>query len=110
MDPNNLTAKDVLLATAPTVALIIGLLLLGRGENLWAAIVLIPTAMIFIYSFMNLPFRELAIKEHEKELRQKQTIVGRVWIFTKRTFDFIGTIVFLVVLFIIGRRIFNGLS
>jgi hypothetical protein len=84
MDPNNLTVKDILLAASPTVALIVGIVFLVQGQTWYAAIVLVPLAIFFIYSFAKMPWEEIGEQEVERREKLLETKTGKLrYVFTK---------------------------
>lgn len=99
MDPNNLSVKDVLITLAPIFALLAGLVFLYKGMKLAAGIVLIPLAILFVYGGVKTPWKRIAQIEYEKEQIQMQSVGGRVWLFIKRFFDYLG--ILLLVVFVV---------
>jgi hypothetical protein len=104
MDPNNLTLKDVVISVSPTLCLVAGIALMSGGYIVAGVVVLVPTAAIFIYSFVNLPFQEIEKKITERNEKWRSSRIGRIKLITSRLFDYLS--IFLSV-FVISYMIWS---
>jgi len=76
--------------------LIVGLAVLSLGMNWLAATILVPLTIFFIYSFMKMPWEEIAEKETEKRQKLQKTKVGRIRNAFTKFFDYFSLISSLV--------------
>ena len=100
MDPNNLKNKDVLIAVAPLIALVIGIFLLASGNKVFGLVLLVPTLLFYVYCLIKLPYQEIGKAEYENEQKQKQTFPGRVWVGIKHVLSYLS--IFYVAILLLG--------
>jgi hypothetical protein len=103
MDPENLTVKDVLIVISPIAALILGVIFIVQGMIFYAAIILVPLAILFAYSYMKMPWEEIAKKENDRRQRLQETKSGKIKYAFVKLIDYFSIVgVTLMALSIIG--------
>ena len=105
MDPENLTRKDVALAIIPFVLLLFGLVSIFSGNMVLGLVVLVPVILFYAYGLTKIPWKELGRQEYENERRQKQSAIGRVWVYIKRSFDYLSILYLAVLLFFVASLV-----
>ncbi|MCH2190475.1 MAG: hypothetical protein MK188_06115 [Gammaproteobacteria bacterium] len=106
MDPNNLTIKDIVLALSPTILLIIGIVFLAKGKTWFAAIILVPLIVFFIYSFIKMPWQEIGKKETERREKLLETKTGKLRYAFIKLSDFLSVIAIVSFLFVVLATIY----
>jgi len=103
MDPHNLKNMDVLKVIVPLIVLVLGIVFFTSGNTVLGLVLLVPVVIFFIYAFIKLPWQEIGRAEYEKEEKQKQTLLGNVWVQFKHVLDYLsllyGAILILGLLF-----------
>ena len=101
MDPENLTKKDIAITVIPFVLLLFGLVSIFSGNIVLGLVVLVPVLLFLAYGLTKIPWNELGRQEYEREQQQKQSAIGRVWVYIKRSFDYLSILYLLVFLFFV---------
>jgi hypothetical protein len=98
MDPNNLKLKDVVVASAPTIGLISGIIFISNGYTVIGSFILVPAILVFAFSFYKMPYKEMSENLAQRETEKTKTSIGRVQLVFEKVLDYVGN---LYIIFII---------